>query len=281
MLNPERVVGADRVALACPSGRTVFLEGNGPPQVALLVFLDGRPVGGGATNVRGAYRLPLTTRERPGIYSVDVQTRAERTVVGQFTCYVDVPFDTAPTATPEIVVTVAPPSVPGDPTATPEPAGVTPTATPATQPGLSTPTATSSAGSPPARPTATPTPTAEPDEESDASLIVIDEIALREPEQADNPRAEYVVINNDSDATINLNGWQIVNTSRSDRLTYTFPTYIFESNFTVIVFSGAGVDEPDQGEFYWGEEGDLWNDGDEAELRDNTGRVISTYTVGE
>ncbi len=285
-LNPQRAVGATRVELACPNGLTVFLEGNGPPRTALLIFLEDRPVGGGSTGANGEYRLPLTLRERPGIYNVAVRTRSERTEVGQFSCYVDIPLNTPPTATPEIVVTSGLPAAPSTPTATPDPALITPTATAASVPGGSTATATTGTGYPPpsanatATPTTTPTPTNEPDEAADETLDIVD-ITLRESNQAGNPRAEFVSIDNGSNFTINLVGWQLVNTTRADQLTYTFPSYAFGAGLVAVVFSGQGADDLNEGEFYWGQSGNIWSIGDVAELRDNTGQVISSYMVGE
>jgi hypothetical protein len=287
---PQRAASAERVELACPNGRTVFLEGAGPPRTALLVFLDGRPVGGGSTDARGAYRLPLTPRERPGIYNVDVRTRAERSDVGRFTCYVDVPLNVQPTPTPEIVVTAAPP---GAPTPTPNLPGVTPTATAATGPGgtpapTATPTSTATPGTgyppPPgnnATPTNTPSPTSTtgaPEADVDISII---EIVLREPGQELDPQAEFVTLSNDGDTTVNLAGWRLTNTSRTDQLTFTFPAYTFEAGLTVVIYSGAGTNDPDEGEFYWGQTGNIWSQGHRANLRDNSGRSVDTFIVGQ
>lgn len=286
MLTPQRVAGATRIELSCPNGLTVFLEGNGPPNTALLIFLADRPVGGGATNAAGAYRLPLTLRERPGIYDVDVRTRSERVAVGHFSCYVDLPLNTPPTATPEIVATSGQPGAPSTPTPTVNPARITPTATAATSPGGSTPTATSGTGYPPpnsnatATPTASATPTTQAEDTADIDVSIID-ITLREANQANNPRAEYVQITNDGNSTLNIAGWRLVNTSRANQPTYTFPTFSFSSGLAIVVYSGQGDDDLSRAEFYWGQSGDVWSIGDVAELRDNTNRVISTYTVGD
>jgi hypothetical protein len=284
---PQRAASAERVELACPNGRTVFLEGAGPPRTALLIFLDGRPVGGGSSDARGAYRLPLTPRERPGIYNVDVRTRAERIDVGRFTCYVDVPLNVQPTPTPEIVATAPLPGAP-----TPNPPGVTPTATAATGPGgaaTTTPsptqTATAGTGYPPpgnnATPTSTPSPTSTtgaPKADIDISII---EIVLREPGQELDPQAEFVTLSNDGDTTVNLTGWRLTNTSRTDQLTFTFPAYDFKAGLTVVIYSGTGTNNLNKGEFYWGQTGNIWSRGHRATLRDNSGRSVDSFVVGQ
>ncbi|MGQ9927578.1 MAG: hypothetical protein ACUVS4_12000 [Chloroflexaceae bacterium] len=87
---------ADPVPVACPNGETVFLEGPAPPSEALLLTLNERAVGGGVADRNGFYRIPLRANERPGVYPVEVRLRGSRTVVGRFTCFVDVPLDSAP-----------------------------------------------------------------------------------------------------------------------------------------------------------------------------------------
>jgi hypothetical protein len=280
VLDSPRAQGAERVELACPNGLTVFLEGVGPPRTALLVFLGDRAVGGGATDGRGAYRLPITLRERPGIYPIDVRTRAERADVGRFTCYVDVPFATQPTPTPEIVVTVAPPQEPQAPPSEPGTQTVTPTPTvtpiSGTDPAPTAPNG--NGGNPTATVTNTPTPTraVPPGNDND---IVITGITRREPNQALDPRAEFVTIRNAGSGPVDLTDWQLVNTSRTDQLTYTFPEFTLDAGLTLTLYSGAGTDDPEDNSFFWGQAGNIWSSGQVAELRTAEGQRIDSFPV--
>lgn len=289
MLVAPPVVVANGTPISCPNGTTVWLEGQAPPNEALLVFLENRSVGGGSADRSGRYRIPLKLRERPGIYAVEVRTRASRTVVGRFECYVDVPLAEQPTPTGEIVVTAA---VPVTSTATQPPAGV-PTLRP-----TASPTTTRAAGSPSASPTTTsprgttatssptnsrvsptPTNTAGPSPTTtqvEAEAITIDDIY---PADVSNDEEEYVALYNNIDEDINITGWRVINTTRSGQPTYTFPRFVLESGSSVFLYTNRGENNLEIGDFYWNLDNSIWSPGDIAELRDNRGNLIHSYTV--
>ncbi|NJM06292.1 lamin tail domain-containing protein, partial [Candidatus Gracilibacteria bacterium] len=87
------------VAISCPNNIATTLNGSGvPPFEPLVVFLNNRSVGGGASDGAGNYAIAITPRERPGEYPVEVRSREnQRAVYGRFICFVDVPL--GPTAT--------------------------------------------------------------------------------------------------------------------------------------------------------------------------------------
>jgi|GEM_PF-1379060 len=83
--------------LSCIPGTTVDLDGTAPPNTALLLFFNDRPVGGGLSSAAGTYRLRLQVGdERPGLYVVEVRERGSRALVDQFGCEVP-PFTPTPT----------------------------------------------------------------------------------------------------------------------------------------------------------------------------------------
>lgn len=275
---------ADPVPLACPNGQTVLLRGQAPPSEALLIVLNGRPVGGGVSDRSGAYSLPLRANERPGAYSVEVRLRGSGAVVGRFTCLVDVPTDTTSNSTP--TPPAARPTAPGAtstrPVVSPTPipsatAGLTPTGLATVTPAATTTVGTGTAPTATASTTttaSTPTPTPRPND------LQIEEIVLRDP-GAPNQPVEYVRIYNASDRPINIKDWQVLNVSRGDTIPpFVFPTFIIEPDQAIGVFSAVGDANLETGDFYW-DLTDIWRVGDRAELRDATDRLISFLVVSE
>lgn len=277
---------ADPLPLSCPNGQTVLLQGRAPPAEALLIVLGGRPVGGGAADRGGVYSLPLRAHERPGAYPVEVQLRSTRAVVGRFTCFVDTPVDSTPTASPtapapERTVTPTAPLTRPVATATLPPAGATtsvvvvPTATSAPS-GSATPAPTTTAGaSPTVSPTtSTVTPTPRPND------VQIDEIVLRDA-TAPSQRREYVEIRNASAQPINISGWQLRNVTRGGVIPpFVFPDYVIEPAQSIGVFSAVGTNDLVAGDFFWNRT-EIWRVGDRAELRDSNDRLISFLVVIE
>ncbi len=279
---------ADPLPLSCPNGQTVLLQGRAPPAEPLLIVLAGRPVGGGVSDRGGVYSLPLRARERPGTYPVEVQLRSTRAVVGRFTCFVDTPVGSTPTASPtspppapDRPVTPTTPLTPPVATATLPPAGATtsvvvvPTATSAPT-GSVTPAPTTTAG---ASPTVSPTtgaatPTPRPND------VQIDEIVLRDA-TAPSQRREYVEIRNASARPINIRGWQVRNVTRGSEIPpFVFPDYVIEPAQSIGVFSAVGNNDLVSGDFFWNRT-EIWRVGDRAELRDTNDRLISFLIVIE
>ncbi|MEI7770924.1 MAG: hypothetical protein WCI67_13080 [Chloroflexales bacterium] len=87
---PAAVVPRTEIAvIPCIPGDVIMIEGSTDPQVSLIVTFGDRPVGGGFTRNDGSYRIRLRIGdERPGIYPVQVQDRATRSVVQELSCQV-------------------------------------------------------------------------------------------------------------------------------------------------------------------------------------------------
>lgn len=278
----------DPIAIACPSGQTVWLDGKAAPNEALLIYLSGRAVGGGSADRSGSWRLPLKVNERSGIYPVEVRGRASRLVVGRFSCYVNVALDNAPTATlesqpaaqPSTQSTARPSTLPTLITVARTPT-LTPSATPTTSttgtggtPSTTTTSGTATSG------TTTATPSATVTIASNLNTLKITDIVLSDPN--DPELTDYVEITNSTGSVINIGGWRIVNVSRGgSAYTYTFPTFNVPVGKFVILFGGDGEDDLDQGDFYWKHSGAVWRAGDVAELYNSGSIVVSRCKISE
>jgi hypothetical protein len=282
------------VEIACPNGETVWLEGEAPPNQGLLVYLQSRAVGGGASRADGLYRIPITLEERSGIYPVEVRVRSNRSVVGRFSCYVGVLLE--PSATPTSTQTATPTDTPL-PTNTRQPTAVseatrTPTTTPsssttpirdqatATRTGTpQTATATAGTSTPTRTPSPTPTVTLQP---ASQQVLIADIYPAESPPDLDYPEEEYVELIPDTLADIDIGGWTLVNASRADKPTFTFPlSFLAEPGAAYIVYTGVGDDDLDIGDFYWDRSESVWSGGDRAELYDASGQLVDSYVVVE
>lgn len=131
----------------------------------------------------------------------------------------------------------------------------TPTNTPTTTP-TTTPT-----------PTRTPTPTTIPP----ADLRIIALSGLSAP--------EYVTIRNNGGATQNMTGWYLVSVVGPQ--TFHFPAgYTLASGATVRIESYDGAINNPPGILFWSSAA-IWNNGgDKAELRSNSGGLVSNACYG-
>lgn len=129
---------------------------------------------------------------------------------------------------------------------------------------------------PPPAPTALPTVTP-----FFGPIVQIIEIVLRDPAfPADTD--EYVVITNQGGREAALAGWTLRNVTRGDQVPpYVFPAFTFSPDVTIAVFSRVGDDNPEIGDFFWDQQGDIWRVGDRAELRDAEGALVSSFVVAE
>jgi len=111
------------------------------------------------------------------------------------------------------------------------------------------------------------------------SIVQPQDITIIEiiPGSRDEP--EFVTLFKNVDTPINIGGWQVINSSRADRPTYTFPSYVVDDDNVVILYTQPGQRDPLIGDFFWGRSDYVWRPGDRAELRDATGQLIHTYTV--
>lgn len=282
---------ADPIPLACPNNQTVFLEGQATPHETLLIFLSGRPVGGGLADADGRFRLPLRPQERPGIYPVEVRLRSNRALVASYTCFIDIALDTTLTPTlsrAEILpsATATPGSSRSTGTPTPSPTRTSLTATTRATPdgtatltpdGTTTLTATPTptpTGTITATTTVTPTATIP----RGANSVMIANVVLRDPTRPDVE--EYVELVNNSGAAVNLNGWQLSNFTRDSQVpAYVFPNFTINVNQKIRVFSLVGDNNLADGEFFWDLNIDVWRTGDRADLSDPRNRIVSSMTI--
>jgi hypothetical protein len=89
-------------AVACIPGTKVEIKGRGPRSTPLLLYFNGRAVGGGVSDAGGNYRLTLNVGpERAAFYPVEVRVRGTRQLVRQLTCLVPY-FTPTPTRRPRI-----------------------------------------------------------------------------------------------------------------------------------------------------------------------------------
>jgi hypothetical protein len=271
--------------LACPSGQTVWLRGAAAPGVALLARFSGRDVGGRVSGADGSWAIPITVRERPGVYPVVVVGRQGGEVIAAFTCFVELPVGATatPTATVRVQGTAAaitPSNLPASttPAATTEP----PPPPPTTPAALITPSATAEpeATLPPTAtsttaPRATTDPTPSPTAPTTASTLIL---AAVQPDNPSEPGLfEYVIVENASSAAQPLVGWRL--THRETGASYYFPELTLPAGELLVVWSGDGQDDPDTGALYWPSEGGRWSPGQTAELHAPDGRIVGTLVV--
>ena len=95
--------------------------------------------------------------------------------------------------------------------------------------------------------------------------------ALENPGEIES---EAVLIVNESDVPVDLDGWKL---QRENGPTYTFGTLPLFAGSSVRVYSTVGDDNSIAR--YWGEPEALWSSGAEALLVDETGEVVERYSV--
>lgn len=90
-----------QATLRCAPGDLVELRGETRPRIALLALFDDRPVGGGASDQAGAFRIVLRIgAERPGQHKIVVQERERAVVVAEYLCETPLPPTPTPTLGP-------------------------------------------------------------------------------------------------------------------------------------------------------------------------------------
>lgn len=281
------------VDLLCPNGETTWLTGAGPPSTAVLAVFRWRPFGGAVSDAAGNWRIPVVMNEPPGIYFIEVQTRAERRPLARFQCFVGLPLGSTPTTPgaaplPTDATTTAAPAT-AQPTATTSIATATAVTTPSGSPtpitaapgtpGTTTPTVTGSITT-----TATGSMTATVDTTTTATTtsptpgVGAVQIILIEP--ADLTVAGELgsaVVRNMSLETVDLTGWTLANSLRTDIGKFTFPSYTLAGRSTVTIHSEIGNDT--MNDLYWDQSDPVWRSGDVAVLRNAGGVEIDRITV--
>lgn len=128
------------------------------------------------------------------------------------------------------------------------------------------PTAASTLAS---QPTALPEATAASATVAEDSLLSIEGVF-----GAGDLNVEYILIRNQSDTSVNLNGWSISSLSGEK---FNLPYLNLNKNGAVRLYSKHGVDSVI--ELYWNSDQALWDSGDEIHLVDQTGQLQAAWQV--
>ena len=85
---------------------------------------------------------------------------------------------------------------------------------------------------------------------------------------------EYILIRNQSNASVNLSGWSV---SSSDGKTYNFPQLALNTNGAVRLYSKHGTNTVI--ELYWNSDQSLWASGSQILLLDQSGQQQASWQV--
>jgi micrococcal nuclease len=85
---------------------------------------------------------------------------------------------------------------------------------------------------------------------------------------------EYILIRNQSNASVNLSGWSV---SSSDGKTYNFPQLTLNTNGAVRLYSKHGTNTVI--ELYWNSDQSLWASGSQILLLDQSGQQQANWQV--
>ena len=89
-----------------------------------------------------------------------------------------------------------------------------------------------------------------------------------------NLNDEFIVIENQSQISIDLTGWTV--TDASSRDPYLFPNFTLPADTQVTLRTGFGKNT--EGEIFWGSRSPIWNNkGDTIFIRDPEGHLIAVY----
>lgn len=116
---------------------------------------------------------------------------------------------------------------------------------------------------------------ATPNTESDTTKAASDGILNIEGVfGAGDLNVEYILIRNQSDASVNLSGWSV---SSSDENTYNFPQLTLNTNGAVRLYSKHGTNTVI--ELYWNSDQSLWASGSQIFLLDQSGQQQANWQV--
>jgi micrococcal nuclease len=115
----------------------------------------------------------------------------------------------------------------------------------------------------------------------DADLVFVEVFENAPGDDRENPNGEYVIISNEGDRDIDLDGWILRDESTRHR--FTFPSVTIVPNAEVQVRTGCGDDDladaPMQ-VFWCDPEPPVWNNGgDTAFLLDPTGAIADKFVI--
>jgi hypothetical protein len=89
--------------------------------------------------------------------------------------------------------------------------------------------------------------------------------------------AEHVLLRSTSTSPVDMNGWTLRNLAGDE---YRFPPFTLPPSAEVRVFTGEGIDGPDQ--LFWGRRAPVWGDrGASAILTDATGQEVARRVSSE
>lgn len=118
-------------------------------------------------------------------------------------------------------------------------------------------------------------------EPTDAELVIIDLEDNPPGDDRQNPNGEWVLIENQGDDDVPLDGWVLRDESTRHR--YSFPDVVIAAGSTAQVRTGCGDDRTDADdlELFWCDpEPPVWNnDGDTAFLLDPNGTIADDYVT--
>lgn len=118
-------------------------------------------------------------------------------------------------------------------------------------------------------------------EPSEASLVIVHVEDDPPGDDRQNPNGEWVIIENQGDAEVSLDGWVLRDESTRHR--YAFPDVMVSAGSTVQVRTGCGEDTRDGAElelFWCDPEPPIWNNGgDTAFLLDPNGSIADNYVT--
>jgi len=89
-----------------------------------------------------------------------------------------------------------------------------------------------------------------------------------------NVDLEYVEIRNQSEGAVDISGWQLRD---EDENVFTFPTIILNNSGAIKILSQKGIDTVI--ELYWQSENPIWESGETAQLMDDNGNIIASYSI--
>ena len=112
-------------------------------------------------------------------------------------------------------------------------------------------------------------PSAEPTKTASSGQLAIEGVF-----GAGDLNVEYILIRNQSDASVNLNGWSVASSTGE---VYNLPQLTLNKNGAVRLYSKHGTNTVI--ELYWNSDQSLWASGSQVNLIDQSGQQQATWQV--
>lgn len=139
------------------------------------------------------------------------------------------------------------------------------------------PTARATASHIDTTPTTAPSPSPTPSVPTGLAQPAVVLVLVYADDPDDPELFEYVILENRSATVQALTGWRLIHQPTGER--YTFPAVTLPAGEQLVVWSGAGLDDPAIGAFFWPASTGRWTVGDTAALATPDGQVVSTVQV--